>query len=81
MYCFVCKRQCATSMETDSVPLPKDRVRAARVFEVVGVGLACPIYLKEKNIDQKAWYTQHFRGNPMKKNHILQRSFVRGTLR
>ncbi|XP_070511633.1 uncharacterized protein [Cardiocondyla obscurior] len=44
--CVVCKRQNVKRMECEEPPLPSDRVRDAKIFEIVGVDLAGPLILK-----------------------------------
>lgn len=44
--CVKCKRYAVKRMETSKTPLPIERVRDAAVFEIVGVDLAGPLYLK-----------------------------------
>ena len=44
--CSICKRYSVRRMEAPSPPLPIERVRDASVFEVTGVDLAGPLYLK-----------------------------------
>lgn len=44
--CMRCKRYTVKRMEAAKAPLPIERVRDAGVFEVVGVDLAGPLYLK-----------------------------------
>ncbi|GFT14168.1 integrase catalytic domain-containing protein [Trichonephila clavipes] len=50
--CIACKRFSARSLETVSIPLPEDRVRDAAIFEVCGVDLCGPLFLKE---NKKCW--------------------------
>lgn len=50
--CMKCKRQDAKSFQTSSPPLPVERVRDAAAFEVTGVDLAGPLYLKN---GKKCW--------------------------
>lgn len=50
--CVTCKRYDSRRIETPATPLPVDRVRDAAAFEVVGVDLTGPVYLKD---GQKAW--------------------------
>ena len=45
--CIICKRYSIKRMESVSIPLPVDRVRDASVFEIIGVDLAGPLFLKE----------------------------------
>lgn len=50
--CVVCARQNVRHMTVTTVPLPMNRVRDARVFEITGVVYAGPLYLKS---EEKAW--------------------------
>ncbi|CAL1273138.1 unnamed protein product [Larinioides sclopetarius] len=50
--CIRCKKYTSKEIKTIPAPLPEDRVRDALVFEVTGVDLAGPLYLKNGN---KAW--------------------------
>lgn len=50
--CVKCKRYSVRPLDTVSVPLPEDRVREAAIFEVCGVDLCGPLYLKK---DRKCW--------------------------
>ncbi|GBM93331.1 hypothetical protein AVEN_217333-1 [Araneus ventricosus] len=50
--CVICQRFASRPLEVVSAPLPEDRVRDAYVFEVVGVDLCGPLYLKNKT---KCW--------------------------
>lgn len=50
--CVRCRRFSATKTEVAPASLPKDRVSNSKVFEVLGVDLAGPLHLKDK---QKAW--------------------------
>ncbi|GBM60852.1 hypothetical protein AVEN_179007-1 [Araneus ventricosus] len=50
--CVICQRFASQPLEVVSAPLPEDRVRDAYVFEVVGVDLCGPLYLKNKT---KCW--------------------------
>ncbi|GFW22789.1 integrase catalytic domain-containing protein [Trichonephila clavipes] len=45
--CVKCQRFKSKSSMTDPVSLPSDRVKDAAVFEVVGVDLAGPLYVKQ----------------------------------
>jgi len=51
--CGNCRRHLAKSGETDQGPLPVDRVRDTAVFEVIGIDLGGPLYLRSK---QKVWF-------------------------
>lgn len=44
--CVICKRQTAKKMEVTPTPLPENRVRNAKVFEITGVDLAGPLFIK-----------------------------------
>ncbi|KAF2880840.1 hypothetical protein ILUMI_25329 [Ignelater luminosus] len=44
--CVICKRHEANRMETSPVALPLNRVREAAVYEVTGIDLCGPVYLK-----------------------------------
>ncbi|XP_035210820.1 uncharacterized protein LOC118185130 [Stegodyphus dumicola] len=50
--CIKCKCYNVKSQITEPVPLPADRVKDARVFEVVGMDLAGPLYIKHGD---KSW--------------------------
>lgn len=50
--CITCKRFSARPLETVSVHLPEDRVRDASIFEVCGVDLCGPLFLKD---NKKCW--------------------------
>ena len=50
--CIRCKRYEVKRMEAVSIPLPLERVRDAAVFEIIGVDLAGPLFLKNS---QKAY--------------------------
>ncbi|XP_024872186.1 uncharacterized protein LOC112454821 [Temnothorax curvispinosus] len=50
--CVVCAQQNAQPFTVATAPLPMNRVRDARVFEIVGVDFAGPLFLKN---DVKAW--------------------------
>lgn len=50
--CVRCRRYSAKPGVSDPVSLPVDRVRDANVFEVVGIDLAGPLYLKNR---EKVW--------------------------
>ncbi|XP_035715967.1 uncharacterized protein LOC110860203 [Folsomia candida] len=51
--CVICKRFSSKNVTTPEAPLPLDRVRDAAVFEVVGIDLGGPLYLKGGH---KAWF-------------------------
>lgn len=50
--CVICRRHETKRLVAPTTPLPVDRVRDAAAFEVTGVDLAGPIFLKNQ---QKAW--------------------------
>lgn len=50
--CVICRRHDSKPFEVAPAPLPKDRIRDAAVFEVVGIDFAGPVFLKNS---QKAW--------------------------
>lgn len=50
--CFTCRRLTARPIVTEEAPLPKERITEADVFEVVGVDLAGPLYVKNH---KKVW--------------------------
>jgi hypothetical protein len=50
--CLKCKRYQAKNARVQETCLPEDRVRSASVFEVVGIDLAGPLFLKD---GQKVW--------------------------
>lgn len=50
--CVRCRRFNSRKTEVIPAPLPEDRVREATVFEIVGIDLTGPLYLKGGN---KAW--------------------------
>ena len=50
--CIICKRFSSRPLETVTIPLPEDRVRDAAVFEVAGVDLCGPLFLKD---ERKSW--------------------------
>lgn len=52
--CVICKKQNARRYTAEAVYLPLDRVRDAAVFEIVGVNLTGPFYLKST---EKVWIT------------------------
>ncbi|UYV70525.1 hypothetical protein LAZ67_7003416 [Cordylochernes scorpioides] len=51
--CAKCRRFSSKPVKTAPIHLPLDRVRDATAFEILGVDLAGPLYLKNKT---KAWY-------------------------
>lgn len=50
--CIHCRKFDAPAIETPQSVLPEDRVRDAKIFEIVGVDLTGPLFLKGK---QKVW--------------------------
>ncbi|GFV07588.1 putative RNA-directed DNA polymerase from transposon X-element [Trichonephila clavipes] len=50
--CVKCKRYNAGPVKSESVSLPADRVRDAGVFEIIGIDLAVPLFLKNA---EKVW--------------------------
>ncbi|GIY74956.1 hypothetical protein CDAR_309981 [Caerostris darwini] len=49
--CLRCKRFSIHPLQSISAPLPEDRIREAQVFEVIGVDLCGPLFLKDnKNV-------------------------------
>ncbi|XP_015112561.1 uncharacterized protein LOC107038158 [Diachasma alloeum] len=50
--CARCKRYTAKRLESISIPLPENRVRDASAFEVSGVDLAGPLFLRDGS---KSW--------------------------
>lgn len=50
--CVICKRFNQKPATVQSPPLPENRVKDAKVFEVSGIDLAGPLYLKD---DSKVW--------------------------
>ncbi|GBM82543.1 hypothetical protein AVEN_29331-1 [Araneus ventricosus] len=50
--CVRCKRYNAKSVNSESVPLPVDRIRDTNMFEVTGIDLAGPVFLKK---GEKVW--------------------------
>ncbi|KAG8174458.1 hypothetical protein JTE90_018795 [Oedothorax gibbosus] len=54
--CQACRRFKAKKLETVPNPLPEDRVREAKVFEVLGMDFAGPLYVKTgAKMSQKVW--------------------------
>ncbi|UYV84066.1 hypothetical protein LAZ67_X001042, partial [Cordylochernes scorpioides] len=53
--CAKCRRFSSKPVKTIPIHLPLDRVRDATAFEILGVDLAVPLYLKNKT---KAWIVQ-----------------------
>lgn len=45
--CFICKRFNSKSIRVNVPQLPLDRVPDASVFEVIGIDMAGPLYLKD----------------------------------
>ncbi|GFU46185.1 uncharacterized protein TNCV_2155251 [Trichonephila clavipes] len=50
--CVQCKRYNAKPIKSESVSLPADRVRDTNVFEVTGIDLSGPLFLKN---GEKVW--------------------------
>lgn len=50
--CGRCKRFAAKAVQTPPVPLPLDRIKTVATFQVTGVDLAGPLYLKDGS---KSW--------------------------
>lgn len=50
--CVVCSRFTCKKTEVPTAPLPEDRVKTASIFQVVGIDLAGPFFLKDGS---KAW--------------------------
>ncbi|GIY77871.1 reverse transcriptase [Caerostris darwini] len=50
--CLRCKRFSIHPLQSISAPLPEDRIREAQVFEVIGVDLCGPLFLKD---NKKCW--------------------------
>lgn len=46
-HCVICRRHSAKRMEAPVAPLPTERIRDPVAFEVCGIDLAGPVYLKE----------------------------------
>ena len=44
--CLVCKKQSTKHLECETPPLPLNRIRDAKVFEIIGVDFAGPLYIK-----------------------------------
>ncbi|XP_008487204.1 uncharacterized protein LOC103523973, partial [Diaphorina citri] len=54
--CVVCQRFTSKNIQTPAIPLPIDRVRDAKVFEISGVDLAGPLFVKDdKGSLKKVW--------------------------
>ncbi|KAI5727986.1 hypothetical protein M8J77_009660 [Diaphorina citri] len=54
--CVVCKRYTQHKVQTKAIPLPEPRVRDARTFEVTGVDLAGPLFVRTNtNEIRKVW--------------------------
>ncbi|GFS50141.1 integrase catalytic domain-containing protein [Trichonephila clavipes] len=52
--CFICARFKVKSLSSGPSPLPPDRVNDCAIFEVVGIDLAGPLFLKT---GEKVWIT------------------------
>jgi len=52
--CVICRRYSQKKPYVTPAPLPEDRVKDAKVFEIVGVDLAGPLFMKGKQ-NKKAW--------------------------
>jgi len=52
--CVICRRYSQRKSNVAPAPLPEDRVKDAMVFEIIGVDLAGPLFLKGKQ-KKKAW--------------------------
>ncbi|GFT94911.1 integrase catalytic domain-containing protein [Trichonephila clavipes] len=52
--CFICARFKVKSLSSGPSPLPPDRVNNCAIFEVVGIDLAGPLFLKT---GEKVWIT------------------------
>ncbi|GFT19368.1 integrase catalytic domain-containing protein [Trichonephila clavipes] len=52
--CFICARFKVKSLSSGPSPLPPDRVTGCAIFEVVGIDLAGPLFLKT---GEKVWIT------------------------
>ncbi|GFT67069.1 integrase catalytic domain-containing protein [Trichonephila clavipes] len=50
--CIICKRFTVRPLTTLSPPLPEDRVREAQIFEITGVDLCGPLFLRDRT---KSW--------------------------
>ncbi|GIY43386.1 hypothetical protein CDAR_306141 [Caerostris darwini] len=50
--CLRCKRFFIHPLQSISAPLPEDRIKEAQVFEVIGVDLCGPLFLKD---NKKCW--------------------------
>ena len=50
--CIICKRFKVKSLSSEPTPLPPDRVTDCAVFEIVGIDLAGPLFLKT---GEKVW--------------------------
>lgn len=50
--CIVCKRFKSKSLETSPVSLPENRVKDAAVFQIIGIDMAGPLFLKG---NKKCW--------------------------
>ncbi|XP_055941739.1 uncharacterized protein LOC129971787 [Argiope bruennichi] len=50
--CVICKRHSGKNLDAEPAPITKDQIRDTAVFEIVGVDLAGPLYLKD---EKKTW--------------------------
>ncbi|GFX47913.1 integrase catalytic domain-containing protein [Trichonephila clavipes] len=50
--CIICKRFTVKPLTTLSPPLPEDRVREAQIFQITGVDLCGPLFLRDRT---KSW--------------------------
>jgi Arginine methyltransferase-interacting protein, contains RING Zn-finger len=54
--CITCKRYTARKLEVAATPLPGNRVRNAKIFEVTGIDFAGPLYVKsDHKTTKKVW--------------------------
>lgn len=54
--CVTCRRFTASPTETPSAPLPEEQVKNASIFEIVGLDLCGPLFLRNAKF---AWYFLH----------------------
>jgi len=50
--CVKCQRFTAKNLNATASPLPENRIRDAAVFQITGLDMASPLFLKE---NQKSW--------------------------